>query len=117
MIRLALAPVLLLFLFSAQQCNEHPESIPDCTQSLIEGLKNEPIRNPPAKIIKYVLDKKAYFYVPPNCCDAYSDLYDADCNLVCHPDGGITGRGDMKCTELASQISKLKGEVVWEDKR
>ena len=27
-------------------------------------------------------------------CDQFSDLLDANGNLIGHPDGGITGRGD-----------------------
>ncbi len=117
MIKLALATVLFVFLFSAQRCNELQESQPDCVQSLIDQLKEQSVRNPPAKIIKYEIGHKTYYYIPPYCCDTYSDLYDDQCNLVCHPDGGFTGHGDGQCTELAGKISELAGKVIWEDKR
>jgi hypothetical protein len=45
----------------------------------------------------------------------FGDLYDQECNLVCHPDGGIAGNGDGACGELKSQLQN--GKLIWKDQR
>ena len=32
----------------------------------------------------------------PVYCDNFSDLYDKSCRIITHPDGGFTGKGDVK---------------------
>tara|TARA_B100000809_G_scaffold230761_1_gene245419 strand:+ start:435 stop:590 length:156 start_codon:yes stop_codon:yes gene_type:complete len=44
------------------------------------------------------------------CCDQFSDLLDAEGNLIGHPDGGITGRGDGF---TVFSLENLKGEEIW----
>jgi hypothetical protein len=48
-----------------------------------------------------------YLFVPP-CCDRFSELYDQDGKLICHPDGGITGKGDGKCADFVKKAEKIK---------
>ena len=45
----------------------------------------------------------------------FSDLYDADGNLLGHPDGGITGQGDGKLPDF--QEERSDEQVVWADDR
>jgi hypothetical protein len=52
-----------------------------------------------------------YLAIPP-CCDRFSELYNRKGKLLCHPGGGITGKGDGKCPEFRSDatlISSLMG--------
>jgi hypothetical protein len=44
------------------------------------------------------------------CCDQFSNLLDAGGNLIGHPDGGITGRGDG-VTKFSP--FELEGEDIW----
>ena len=44
------------------------------------------------------------------CRDQFSNLLDAGGNLIGHPDGGITGRGD-EFTVFSPE--NLKGEEIW----
>ena len=61
-----------------------------------------------------VYNGQTVYYIPVHsCCDQWSDLYDSDGNIICHPDGGITGEGDFNCTDFSS----LGGEIVWQDDR
>jgi len=55
------------------------------------------------------------FYVPALCCDFYSDLYDMDCNLIGHPDGGYTGRGDGSFPDFTERRKDEK--LIWADER
>jgi hypothetical protein len=91
------------------------DNIPACIQKMIAGFTAAAVTNPPRKIFSYTYKGRTVYYVPPICCDQFSDLYDADCNLLGHPDGGYTGKGDGKFVGFAKERSNEK--LVWEDKR
>lgn len=78
-------------------------------------IKREPVRNPPASIWLYRYQGKIVYYIPPYCCDVFGALYDTNCNLVCHPDGGITGNGDGVCPDFFETATKIK--LIWQDER
>lgn len=48
------------------------------------------------------------FLAIPPCCDRFSELYNHAGNLVCHPSGGITGKGDGKCPEFRTEAKLIK---------
>lgn len=89
--------------------------LPSCLNKLIAQFKQEDVQNPPRKIYSYTYDGKTVYYVTPPCCDFFSDLYDKNCNLIAHPDGGITGRGDGRAKDFVN--SKTNEKLVWEDSR
>ncbi len=104
---------MLLLLLSA--CGGSPSDVrPPWLFRLIQEKLSEPVANPPARIVRQEYESGVYYYLPPECCDAWSDLYDAEGTLVCHPDGGLTGEGDGNCPELGEL---LREEVVWRDPR
>jgi hypothetical protein len=109
-IKLLLLVSILLILHS---CSKRKKA-ENCSKNLIELLKNEPLRNPPAKLYKWKVDSKTYYYIPPYCCDQFSSLYDINCSLICAPDGGFTGKGDGNCPEFNG---KVKSTLLWEDTR
>jgi hypothetical protein len=55
------------------------------------------------------------YYVPSKCCDVPSVLYDSAGAVVCSPDGGITGKGDGRCTDFFD--ARRDEVVVWRDPR
>ena len=65
---------------------------------------------PPQSVTEYVFRGKTVYYVVQQCCDRFSDLLDTDGDLIGHPDGGITGRGDG-VTKFSP--SGLEGEEIW----
>ncbi len=89
--------------------------IPVCISRIIENIKKEHVRNPPAKIYRYNYHGKTVYYVTAYCCDIPSDLYDHHCNLICHPDGGFTGEVDANCADFFEQRSDEK--LIWMDER
>jgi hypothetical protein len=91
------------------------ESIPVCISQLIEKYKSEEKQNPPRKVYSYLYQDKMVYYVPAICCDFFSDLYDDECKLLGHPDGGFTGRGDGTVADFIKLRSNEK--LLWEDKR
>ena len=88
---------------------------PTCINEMIKGFASAEKANPPRKIFSYTYQGKIVYYVPAICCDFYSDLYDAQCKLLGHPDGGITGKGDGKLPDFTTAKSNEK--LVWEDNR
>ena len=91
--------------------SQHPTWI----DRLILQFQNAPVGNPPQFIWKYDYQQRVVYYIPPQCCDQYSQLYDASGGLICAPDGGITGRGDGLCPDF---LNLRKNEVlVWRDPR
>jgi hypothetical protein len=96
-------------------CIREADPIPSCIQSKIEEIKNEPVRSPSAKIYRYTYNKKKVYFIPQYCCDAFSELYDESCNIICNPDGGIMGHGDGKCADFFQ--GRTDEELIWTDER
>ena len=88
--------------------------IPYCVELKIESIKKEDVRNPPAQVWKWKVDGKEYYYITSDCCDQYNYLYDEQCNIVCAPDGGITGNGSGYCPDFKGEIEKI---LIWKDSR
>ncbi len=107
----------LVFIVLLSTCSKTSleTAIPDCIQQKINTLEKENVRNPPAKVYQYTYQNQTVYYIPSYCCDVYSELYDSNCTLICHPDGGITGRGDGRCTDFFDLRKDEK--LIWEDLR
>ncbi len=91
--------------------NEEPEWI----MNLIEEFKSLPVGNPPQSIWQYTYKNRLVYYIPPQCCDQFSTLYDKDGNFICAPDGGMTGSGDGKCPDFFEERTNEK--LIWKDER
>src|SRR5262245_52678413 len=76
---------------------------PDWLMSLIRQLEGQPVANPPAFIARYDFRREIVYYLPARCCDIPSTLYRADGTVLCHPDGGFSGRGDGQCPTFFSE--------------
>ena len=87
---------------------------PKCIESKIEEIMNHETTNPPTQVRKWEVDGEIYYYITADCCDQYNYLYDNNCELICAPDGGITGNGDGNCLEFTSEIVKT---LIWQDQR
>ena len=92
-----------------------PDSLPVCIKAMIKKFKSEGKTNPPRKIYSYTYNGKKVYYVTAVCCDNFSDLYNSNCELIGHPDGGFTGRGDGKYRDFPTVRKNEK--LLWEDTR
>jgi len=90
-------------------------SLPACVQKLVDRFKKEEKQNPPRAVYRYTYQNKTVYYVPAICCDFFSDLYDAECNLIGHPDGGFTGRGDGSMSDFTQ--TRTSEKLIWKDER
>ncbi|RPI02276.1 MAG: hypothetical protein EHM64_14280 [Ignavibacteriae bacterium] len=84
-------------------------------KELITKYQNDPVGNPPQSIWEYEYKGRIVYYVPPQCCDQFSVLFDAKGNAICAPDGGITGTGNGQCPDFF-QLRKNE-KLIWKDSR
>ena len=92
-----------------------PTPVPAPVAKLIHELQSQPPANPAAYIASYEYEGRVVYYVSPQCCDIFSDLYDASGQLICHPDGGLTGNGDGRCPDFLSQ--RTNETILWRTNR
>jgi len=108
----------LIAIVIACSCNAQKQTtgeLPVFIKEKIEKFKTETVTNPPRSIYSYTyMDTKVYFFPAP-CCDRMSELYDASGNLLCNPDGGITGKGDGRCKDFFT--TRTNEQLVWKDER
>ena len=106
--------IFMLFLNSA--CTvQKTATLPSCIQQKITAIQKEPKWNPPAEVNEYVYEGKTVYLFSSPCCDQYNVAYDKDCNVICAPSGGITGKGDRKCLDFHEKATFVR--VVWKDNR
>ena len=104
----------LYFLIIGCSQSTSPDN-PDWVEDLIVQYKNEPVGNPPQSIWRYNYKNQIVYYVPPQCCDQFSTLYDKEGNIIGAPDGGITGNGDGRVTDFFT--SRTEEKLIWQDSR
>lgn len=115
--------ILSAFFLFTQQCgkeniSKNPEGagqIPDCIQAKITEISQQDVWNPPAKVYRYVFKGKEVYFIPQRCCDFPSQLFNENCELICAPDGGFTGKGNGACPDFFTDRTDEK--LLWEDKR
>ena len=108
--------VTLLVSFTAPQCSKTKKENPStCIEQKINEIKKEQKWNPPATVDEYMYNGKTVYLFSSDCCDQYNMVYDSDCNYVCAPSGGITGKGDSKCEDFNTTAKHIR--LVWKDER
>jgi hypothetical protein len=88
---------------------------PGWVDELIRTFKDAPVGNPPQTIWQYEYNGTTVFFVPPQCCDQYSNLYNFFGTIIAHPDGGISGRGDGRGSDFFEK--RTKEILIWKDDR
>ena len=94
--------------------SDQNNKLPSCIDSKINALKSEPVRNPPAEVWKWETNGSTYYYFNSPCCDQYNFLLNEKCETICAPDGGFTGKGDLKCPDFEENIIRT---LIWKDER
>ena len=83
--------------------------------TVIDSLQKVDMQNPPAIIFTYLYNGDTVYYINAPCCDQFSSVYSKEGFLICHPDGGFTGRGDGKCLDFLDNASNRT--LYWVDPR
>jgi hypothetical protein len=106
----------LLTLVARESCSKNKEAgVPACIQARIDSIKAQPKWNPPARVDEYEYRGRTVYLFSAPCCDQYHVAYDGECTYVCAPSGGMTGKGDRKCTDFAHEAKLVR--TVWKDPR
>ena len=106
----------LVFILLLTACSQASQSEnPAWLDQLIKQYQSQPVGNPPQSIWRYEYNGQVVYYIPAQCCDQYSTLYDAQGRVFCAPDGGLIGGGDGKCKDFFEQRSKE--HLIWQDNR
>ncbi|MCT0206372.1 DUF6970 domain-containing protein [Synechococcus sp. CS-1332] len=92
-----------------------PAGPPPWLERLIRELKARPPGNPPQSVWRYRYRDQVVYYLPPQCCDQYSVLFDAEGRVIGAPDGGLTGGGDGRAGDF-HQLRR-QGLLLWRDPR
>lgn len=109
--------LLIILCVSALDCNifETSNDEKGWLEELIIKFQNEPIGNPPQSIWQYEYKGEIVYYIPPQCCDQYSTLYNSEGEIICAPDGGLTGGGDGHCPDFFNE--RKNERLIWQDPR
>jgi len=91
------------------------QATPTWIKALIDEIESKSWGNSPSTIKKCNYQDKIVYYITSPCCDNYNYLYNENNQVICAPDGGITGRGDGKCIDFSSD--KKTCELIWQDSR
>ncbi len=88
---------------------------PEWIDELIREFENAPVGNPPQSIWRYEYQGQGVYFVPAQCCDMFSAVYDAEGNMLCAPSGGLDGQGDGRCPNFAEE--RTQAQSIWQDPR
>lgn len=89
--------------------------LPVCITQKIDSIKQQPVWNPPSEINEYNYRESNVYLISANCCDFYNIAVDSNCNYICAPSGGFTGKGDRKCVDFTEKSTHIR--LVWKDER
>jgi hypothetical protein len=106
--------LLSLIIGCTKRSTSHDENL-DWIANLIAEFEQQPVGDPPQSIWQYTYKCQTVYYVPAQCCDLYSTLYNANGERICAPDGGFTGLGDGKCPDFFQEQKNEK--LIWQDPR
>ncbi len=90
-------------------------STPICIQQKIDSLKQLPVSNPPSQVDEYDYNGEKVYGFSLGCCDMFYAVYNGNCNYICSPSGGFTGRGDGLCKDFNEKAKLVR--IVWKDER
>ncbi|WP_052732578.1 DUF6970 domain-containing protein [Hymenobacter terrenus] len=88
---------------------------PPWLKARIAAILAERKGNPIARIYRYDYGGQTVYFETLPCCDQFSNLFDTKGRLLCHPDGGLTGKGDGRCPDFDK--NKTNEKLVWQDPR
>ena len=89
--------------------------LPSWLDRMLGDLESKPPANPPLTITRYEYRGQVVYYQTSTCCDIFSNLYNQEGELVAHPDGGITGKGDGRLRDFFPE--REREFLVWKDAR
>jgi hypothetical protein len=80
---------------------------PACVQNVITNGSTDYVQ-----ISQYIYNNKTVYLFTADCCDRYNYLFDDQCNRLCAPTGGFSGKGDLQCPDFVQAAVFIR--VVWQ---
>jgi len=94
-----------MIFFSIEACRkiEVPTDTPNCIKRKIRQWERDG-KYAKSDVEKWTIDGTDYFVFPTPTisADAFTDMYNTSCELVCHPSGGLIGGGSGDCPDLTN---------------
>ena len=103
--------IIIAICSSFQKKKTKQPALPSCIKQKIEAFKKLTKQEQPQNVIQYEYKGKKVYYVTVHCCDFFNEVYDSNCKLLGHPDGGFTGRGDGTLPDFNTE--KKKEKIIW----
>lgn len=110
-----LSIILLIFAAISFSSAQGDDILPQWVKTLIVKYKADPVGNPPRSIWQYEYKGQIVYYMPEQCCDLGSKLYNDQGTKICEPDGGFAGRGDGNCMDFNAKRKNEK--LIWKYSR
>lgn len=104
--------LLSLILFGCTTKNISGNEEPKWIKNLINENERKDIGLAYENIKKCIYQNQIAYYITSPCCDNYNYLYDKNNQVICAPDGGITGHGDGKCPNFS--LDKNSCKLIWQ---
>jgi hypothetical protein len=99
----------------ARDMREDTLARPQWLRNRIQRILATRKRNPIIRIVRYQYAGQPVYYESAPCCDQQSTVYDTAGKVLCHPEGGLTGKGDGGCANFDKR--KTNEQLVWQDPR
>lgn len=90
------------------------DTLPACVQKLIDDGNKETPSSAPIEVEEYIYKGKKVYLGKAPCCDNFDLLYDENCNEICAPTGGFSGRGDGRCPDFIKEAKLIRS--IWKEK-
>jgi hypothetical protein len=106
--------IILLFACSSNkkmQAIQPTQEMPSCLEAKIKAMAADPGQGSPISVTRYTYKQQTVYYMVSPCCDKFNIVYDSACNVLGHPDGGFTGRGDGKMSDFKKEATNEK--MIW----
>jgi hypothetical protein len=106
-----IAFIILFFSCAANKKVQRAPEMPACLAAKIKSMASDPNQGSPVSVTRYTYRQRTVYYMVSACCDKFNVVYDSVCNILGHPDGGFTGRGDGKMQGFREEATN--GKVIW----
>ncbi|MCA9050137.1 MAG: hypothetical protein KDA89_15480 [Planctomycetaceae bacterium] len=109
----------MLIVLAAVGCHdparEDAATVPPWLQEQITQLRQEHDETVPVMVQRAVYNGRTVYYTSAGVPDGFGTLYDEKGTLLGHPDGGIDGNGDGRCSDYFDVATNVV--TVWQSAR
>ena len=106
------APIVIaLFAVGCDGESQIDVDAPNWLRAEIRRLSSEADPNVPVVVTRSQYRGETVYYTSPGVPDGLGVLFDAEGNVLCHPDGGLDGRGNGMCADFFA--ARVNDTILW----